>query len=80
MRIGLNESTFEVNIPQNVIPFLTKNGPLKELIIGVRSSLLTDEFVCNLLRSHNMVDIEKVLFMVPGVNTSDIKLPLTGIS
>jgi len=81
LRIGLNDSMFDsIEVPVDVIPYLTMNGPLKELIIGVRSYIINDQFICNLLRNHNLVNIEKILFMVPGTNNSNISLNVTEVT
>lgn len=69
LRIGNNELYIVQNFPDDVLPFLTRNAPLRELIVAVRSPVINDKFVQKLLKKPNFSEIEKILLLIPGVNS-----------
>jgi len=69
IRIGCNELYVVQNLPHGLIPYLIRNGPLKELIIGIRSNIINNQFIGNILCRPNLAEIEKILIMIPGNNS-----------
>lgn len=80
LRVGEGELSL-INLPEYILPFLLKNAPLKELILAVRSSTICDGYVCNtLLPACRTQLIEKVMIVVPGLNSLPGILHLTATS
>jgi len=77
LRIGVNELYIVHNLPQDIIPFLVQNAPLKELILAIRSNVIKDSFIIDLIRGHRLSELEKVFLVVPGVNSLPGILNLT---
>lgn len=77
LRIGLNELYVVHNLPDNLIPFLTRNAPLKEMILAIRSKTINDSFIKDLIKTNHLTGLEKLLLVVPGVNSIPGILDLT---
>lgn len=69
IRIGSNELYVVQNLPPGLIPYLIRNGPLRELIVGIRSNQINNTLMCNMLCRPNLAEIEKILIMIPGTNS-----------
>lgn len=77
LRIGVSELYVVHNLPDNLIPFLTRNAPLREMILAIRSRTINDAFIKDLIKTNNLTGLEKLLLVVPGVNSIPGILELT---
>eukprot|EP00088_Acartia_fossae_P064964 TRINITY_DN7_c0_g1_i1.p1 TRINITY_DN7_c0_g1~~TRINITY_DN7_c0_g1_i1.p1 ORF type:complete len:610 (+),score=121.82 TRINITY_DN7_c0_g1_i1:53-1882(+) len=77
LRIGNNELYMVQNFPQDVLPFLIKNAPLQELILAIRSSVINDTYILDLLKKPNLAGLEKFLVVIPGMNSIMSTISLT---
>lgn len=76
-RVGEGELSIS-NMPPYVLPFILKNSrDLNELILAVRSSKITDDFIRELLLEANLCQLRKLLIVVPGLNNLSYVLGLT---
>ena len=66
-------------VPPYVFHYIVRNSSqrLKELTIALRSHIISDEYICGLLTEHNLIHLEKVLIVVPGLNNLPRVLSLT---
>jgi len=69
-RVGENELAV-TSVPSYVLQYLLRNtGPrLRELIIAMRSSVITDQYICTLIENNHLRGLEKILIVVPGLNS-----------
>jgi len=69
LRVGEGELSVS-SIPEYVLPFLLRNARgLRELILAVRSSLVNDCYVHRLVMQCQLFSLQKVLLVVPGLNS-----------
>jgi len=70
LRVGETELSVST-LPSYVLHYLLRNtGPrLRELILAVRSHVITDHYLCSLLADCSLTGLEKVLVVVPGLNS-----------
>lgn len=81
LRVGEGELSL-VHLPEYILPYLLRNAPLKELILAVRSSTICDNYVVNTLlpACRSTQAVEKVMIVVPGLNSLPGILNLTATS
>ena len=73
-----NEGHSAENVTADTFRLMLQNGQnLKELIIAQRTNLLNDSFVRNLIQTHRLFKLEKILLLVPGKNVIKNQLDLT---
>ena len=76
-RVGEGELSVS-SFPEYILPYLLKNArDLRELIIAVRSNMISDHYVQNLVTQCQLTRLEKILFVVPGLNSLPGILKLT---
>ena len=78
LRVGENNYN-TCNLHPYVFHYLLRNAgeALRELIVAARTSTLTDSFMRSLVTQHGLRGLEKLLFVVPGVNDIGGALALT---
>ena len=68
-RVGEGELSI-VYLPSYVLPYILRNAAdLKELIIAVRSSSINHKHITNILQDCGLKQLEKLLIVVPGMNS-----------
>ena len=76
-RVGEGELSV-TSIPEYVLFYLLKNATgLRELIVAIRSNMINDNYVQRLITHCQMDKLEKILFVVPGLNSLPGILKLT---
>jgi len=70
LRVGEGELSV-TSIPEYVLPFLVRNAGsgLKELIVAVRSNVINDSYIYNLVCDNELFGLQKILLVVPGLNS-----------
>ena len=77
LRVGEGELSV-CSLPEYVLFYLLKNArDLRELIVAVRSPLISDTYVQRLVTDCQLVKLQKILFVVPGLNSLPGILKLT---
>jgi len=68
-RVGEGELSVS-SMPEYVLFYLLKNAKdLRELIVATRSNMINDTYVQRLVTECQLEKLEKILFVVPGVNS-----------
>ena len=68
-RVGEGELSVS-SMPEYVLFYLLKNArDLRELIVATRSNMICDHYVQRLISDCQLEKLEKILFVVPGVNS-----------
>lgn len=76
-RVGEGELALSF-VPPYVLNYILKNASeLKELIIALRSYIVSDDYICGLLIDCQLQQLEKLLIVVPGLNNLPGVIPLT---
>ena len=76
-RVGEGELSVS-SIPEYILFYLLKNArDLRELIVAIRSNMINDSYVQRLVTDCELEKLEKVLFVVPGLNSLPGILKLT---
>lgn len=76
-RVGEGELSVS-SIPEYILFYLLKNArDLRELIVAIRSNMINDNYVQRLVTDCKLEKLEKVLFVVPGLNSLPGILKLT---
>jgi len=69
MRVGEGELSV-TSIPEYVLPYLLRNAKeLTELIIAIRSNVINDYYIQRLVTDNELFNLEKVMIVVPGLNS-----------
>jgi len=69
LRVGEGELSV-TSIPEYVLPYLLRNAKeLTELLIAIRSNLINDYYVQRLITDCELFALEKVMIVVPGLNS-----------
>jgi len=80
LRVGEGELSV-VHLPEYILPFLLRNtSGLRELILAVRTSTITDTYLNQLIAQCRLTELEKVLIVVPGLNSLHGIIQLTSTS
>jgi len=69
LRVGEGELSV-TSIPEYVLPYLLRNAKeLTELLIAIRSHLINDHYIQALVTDCELFNLEKVMIVVPGLNS-----------
>ena len=77
LRVGEGELSVS-SLPEHILFYLLKNARgLRELIVAVRSNMINDNYVQRLVTVCQLEKLQKILFVVPGLNSLPGILKLT---
>ena len=77
LRVGEGELSVS-SLPEHILFYLLKNARgLRELIVAVRSNMINDNYVQRLVTVCQLEQLQKILFVVPGLNSLPGILKLT---